>query len=56
MAVGDYYNDLDMFRTAGISVAVANAPDDVKAVTTYVTSRDSEHCAVAGAIERFALR
>ena len=56
MVIGDYYNDLDMFRAAGISVAVANAPDDVKAVTTYVTSRDSEHCAVAEAIERFALR
>ncbi len=34
MAVGDYYNDTEMFRAAGISVAVKNAPEDITAVTT----------------------
>ncbi len=56
MAVGDYYNDTEMFRAAGISVAVKNAPEDITAVTTYVISREAEHGAAAEAIERFALR
>ena len=56
MAIGDYYNDVDMFKTAGISVAVNNAPDDIKAMTTYVTSADCSHGAVAEAIERFCIR
>ncbi len=56
MAIGDYYNDVDMFKTAGISVAVNNAPEDIKAMTTYVTSADCSHGAVAEAIERFCVR
>ncbi len=56
MAIGDYYNDVDMFKTAGISVAVNNAPEDIKALTTFVTSADCEHGAVAEAIERFCVR
>ncbi len=31
VAIGDNYNDLDMFATAGFSVAMAGSPDDVKA-------------------------
>lgn len=53
MAIGDYYNDIDMFKTAGISVAVNNAPDEIKAIATHVTSADCTHAAVAEAIEHF---
>jgi len=53
MAIGDYYNDIDMFRAAGISVAMANAPEDIKKMVTYVTSADNIHCGVAEAINRF---
>jgi Cof subfamily protein (haloacid dehalogenase superfamily) len=31
VAIGDYYNDLDMIEYAGTGVAVADAPDDIKA-------------------------
>ena len=37
MAIGDSYNDLPMLKTAGHSVAMGNAPDDVKAVCEFVT-------------------
>lgn len=35
--IGDYYNDLDLMRLAGHSVAVANAPRDVQAQADEVT-------------------
>lgn len=30
MVIGDSYNDVDMFKVAGLAVAMGNAPDDVK--------------------------
>ena len=36
VAIGDFYNDLEMIRTADIGVAVANAPDDIKAQADMV--------------------
>lgn len=53
MAIGDYYNDIDMFLASGISVAMANAPDDIKSQVSYVTEADNLHCGVAEAIYRF---
>lgn len=35
-AIGDNHNDVEMFRTAGWSAAVANAPDEVKDEAGYV--------------------
>ena len=37
MAIGDSYNDLPMLKAAGHSVAMGNAPDDVKSVCEFVT-------------------
>ena len=37
MVIGDSYNDLPMLKSAGHSVAMGNAPDDVKAVCEFVT-------------------
>ena len=37
MAIGDSYNDLPMLKAAGHSVAMGNAPDDVKAACEFVT-------------------
>ena len=37
MAIGDSYNDLPMLKSAGHSVAMGNAPDDVKSVCEFVT-------------------
>lgn len=38
IVIGDYYNDLDIMREAGYSVAVANAPAEVKASADLVTT------------------
>ncbi|ADY12791.1 Cof-like hydrolase [Sphaerochaeta globosa str. Buddy] len=42
MAVGDYYNDIGMFRASGYSVAMGNAPSDVKEHAIAVTKSNSE--------------
>jgi Cof subfamily protein (haloacid dehalogenase superfamily) len=50
VTIGDFYNDLDMIEYAGIGVAVANAPDDIKDRADLVVG----HCrdgAVADVIE-----
>lgn len=43
MAVGDFYNDLGMFREAGYSVAMGNAPDDIKSQADTVTLSNEEN-------------
>ena len=43
MAVGDFYNDLGMFREAGYSVAMGNAPDDIKSQADTVTRTNDEN-------------
>ena len=50
MAIGDYYNDLGMLKVAGYSVAMADAPDDVKIHAQRVTASNSED-GLAKAIE-----
>ena len=55
MAIGDGPNDLDMLRTAGIGVAVGNAPPEVLAGVKYVVS-SSDRDGVAEAVERYILR
>ena len=42
VAFGDNYNDLDMLRYAGYSVAMGNAPDDIKAECSIVTAPNDE--------------
>lgn len=37
IAIGDYYNDIDIMKAAGYAVAVANAPPEVRAVADEVT-------------------
>jgi phosphoglycolate phosphatase (TIGR01487 family) len=39
LAVGDSENDLEMIGAAGIGIAVANARDEVKAASDYVTEK-----------------
>lgn len=55
VAAGDYNNDIEMIRNAGIGVAVANALPEVKAAADYVTERDNDHDAAAEIVERFLL-
>ncbi len=54
MACGDSSNDLAMLRTVGLSVAMGNAQEDVKAAARYITD-DNNHDGVAKAIEQYAL-
>jgi len=53
MVCGDYFNDIFMFKEAGVSVAAANAPDEVKREATYVTKADNNQGMVAEAIRVF---
>lgn len=53
VAIGDNYNDLDMFAYAGVSVAMAGSPDDVAARADYVTGAVTDSGA-ADILERIA--
>lgn len=53
LAIGDNFNDIGMFNLANISVAVANAPDEVKRFAKFVTSATNNQGAVAEVFEKF---
>lgn len=36
-SIGDYYNDLEMLKTADISAAPISSPDDIKSSAKYIT-------------------
>lgn len=42
LAIGNYYNDIDMLRFAGLGVAMANSPDEVKQAADEVTLSNNE--------------
>ena len=49
-AVGDYTNDVEMIKTAGVGIAVENANEDAKMAADYITvSNDND--AIARVIE-----
>lgn len=54
LAIGDNFNDLEMLEYAGFGVAMANAPEAVKAVAQWVAP-DVENDGVAMAIKKFLL-
>jgi hypothetical protein len=54
MAVGDGTNDIPLLTSAGLAVAMGDAPDEVKAVADYITL-DIDHNGLAAAIEKFLL-
>jgi len=51
IAIGDYYNDLEVFREADIAVAVGNALPEVKAAAQYEAAHHNED-ALADLIDR----
>lgn len=42
VAIGDSYNDLDMIEFAGLGVAMANAPDEVKRKAKWITRTNDQ--------------
>ena len=55
MAIGDDYNDIEMLRRAGISVAMGNSVEEAKQVAKYITDTNQKD-GVAKAIQRFVFR
>lgn len=53
VAMGDGYNDIPMFDVAEISVAMANASDDIKEKATFVTTKSHKNGGVAEFINAF---
>ncbi|MFM2063445.1 MAG: hypothetical protein RLZZ507_3115 [Cyanobacteriota bacterium] len=54
MTIGDNFNDVEMLDYAGIGVAMGSAPEQVQAISNWVTS-SVENDGVAIAIEQFLL-
>ncbi|MCD1259107.1 HAD family phosphatase [Paenibacillus athensensis] len=54
LAIGNYYNDIDMLTFAGLGIAVANSPDEVKAAAAAVVSSNNDE-GVHEAIQRYVL-
>jgi Cof subfamily protein (haloacid dehalogenase superfamily) len=52
IAVGDSYNDAAMLQYAGLSVAMANAPEEIKAMCREITLSNNED-GVAAVIEKW---
>lgn len=50
-AIGDYYNDMEMLRTAGITAAPSNAPEEIRRMAGFVAGPCDEG-AVADFIEK----
>ena len=53
MAIGDNLNDLEMVKSFGIGVAVANAYDEIKDVANYTTINSVENGGFAEAVYKF---
>ncbi len=46
-AVGDFYNDLEFCRVAGVTVAMKNSVDELKTIADYVTRHTNDNDGVA---------
>lgn len=55
MAIGDSENDEDFLKEVGVRIAVGNADESLKEISTYVCEKNFGD-GVAEAIEKFALR
>jgi Cof subfamily protein (haloacid dehalogenase superfamily) len=52
--IGDMQNDVFMFRQSGLSIAMGNATEEIKATAQYVTTSNEEE-GFANAMERYIL-
>ncbi len=53
MAIGDNLNDIDLLKSSGVGVAVANAYEPVKKVATYTTTNNASNGGFAEAVYQF---
>jgi len=53
MAIGDNLNDIDLLKSSGIGVAVANAYEPVKKVASYTTTSNASDGGFAEAVYQF---
>ncbi len=53
-AIGDGMNDIPLLSSAGLAIAMENAPDEVKAIADHVTL-DIDHQGVAEAVRKYIL-
>ena len=54
VAIGDGANDISLLATAGLAIAMQNAPPELKAVADYVTA-DIAHNGFAQAVQKYLL-
>ncbi|TXK86017.1 Cof-type HAD-IIB family hydrolase [Paenibacillus sp. N3.4] len=54
MAIGNYYNDLEMMAFAGLGIAVANSPEDVRNAADALTSSNNNE-GVHEALSKYCL-
>ena len=54
MVIGDNYNDMELFKAAGLKIAMGNAVDALKEQADFITANSSEN-GVAVAIEKFVI-
>ncbi len=52
MSIGDADNDRDMLSTAGVSVVMMNARDEIKKLANHIT-KDNDHNGVGDAIRKY---
>lgn len=52
IAFGDNHNDIEMLQLAGLGIAMANAPDDVKAGADFITTGNDEE-GIKRALDKF---
>lgn len=53
IAIGDNYNDVAMLEEAGLSIAVANANEDIKKICHYITKATNNEDAIAEVLEKY---
>ena len=55
IAAGDAQNDISMLEAAGLSVAMCNGDEDIKAMADVVTKRDNHECGLADVVYEYIL-
>ncbi len=53
LSIGDNFNDIDLLKNSGVSVAIANAYEPVKEVATYITQNSANNGGFAEAVYHF---